>query len=208
MNSGIKYRILAITSVIGLQPTYLITKLGKWLVIVKKSQNDQARQEIDLVINNTIFPDSQVVNSGRSNRHNINSVVVSYVAALQKEATPITIQYHNPPQHTVKRHIRASYDLDNITAFAAIGNTKGKTSKKSSDIHSTTTNIITSISNEEFTIISNFSHDGFFKILETNNTSLKKKSKPPSRMKSSNNYASTTLPSPKTSTNVFPPSKE
>ena len=40
MNSGLKYRLLAITSVIGLEPRYLTTKSGKWLVIVKKSQKD------------------------------------------------------------------------------------------------------------------------------------------------------------------------
>ena len=62
MNSGLKDRLLAITSVIGLEPTYLTTKSGKWLVVVKKSKKDQARQEIDQVINDTIFPDSQVEN--------------------------------------------------------------------------------------------------------------------------------------------------
>ena len=82
IDSGLKDRLLAITSVIGLEPTYLITKSGKWLVIVKKSQKDQARQEIDLVINNTIFPESQVAKPGCSNRHNINSVLVSYAVAL------------------------------------------------------------------------------------------------------------------------------
>ena len=73
MNSGLKYRILVIISVIGFEPTYLTTKSGKWLVIVKKSQKDEARREIDLVINNTIFPESQVAKPSRSNRHNINS---------------------------------------------------------------------------------------------------------------------------------------
>ena len=174
MQSGLKDRLLAITSVIGLEPTYLTKKSGKWLVIVKKSRKDQARQEIDQVINDTIFPDSQVEKPGRSNRHNINSVLVSYAAALQKEATPTTIQFHNPPQHTVKRHIRASYDVDNTTTFPAIGNKKGKTSNKSSDIHSTTTNTTTSISNEESTTVSNVSHDDFLKILDTNNQSFKK----------------------------------
>ena len=73
MNSGLKDRLLVIISVIGFEPTYLTTKSGKWLVIVKKSQKDQARREIDLVINNTIFPESQVAKPSRSNRHNINS---------------------------------------------------------------------------------------------------------------------------------------
>ena len=130
MQSGLKDRLLAITSVIGLEPTCLTTKSGKWLVIVKKSRKDQARQEIDQVINDTIFSDSQIDKPGRSNRHNINSVLVSYAAALQKQATPTAIQFHNPPQHTVKRHIRASYDVENPNTFPTIGNKKGKTSKK------------------------------------------------------------------------------
>ena len=129
MQSGLKDRLLAITSVIGLEPTCLTTKSGKWLVIVKKSRKDQARQEIDQVINDTIFSDSQINKPGRSNRHNINSVIVSYAAALQKEATPTTIQFNNLPQHTVKRHIRASYDVDNPKTFPTIGNKKEKLPK-------------------------------------------------------------------------------
>ena len=149
MQSGLKYRLLAITSVIGLEPIYLTTKSGKWLVIVKKARKDQARQKIDQIINDTIFPDSQICKPGRSNRHNSNSVLVSYAAALQKETTPTTIQFHNPPQHIVKHHIGESYDVDNTTTFPVIGNKKGNTSNKSSNIHSTTTNTTTSISNED-----------------------------------------------------------
>ena len=93
---------------------------------IQKIKKSQAKQEIDQVINDTIFPDSQVDKPGRSNRHNINSVLVSYAAALQKEAIPTTIQFHNPPQHTVKRHIRVSYYVDNPNTFPAIGNKKGK----------------------------------------------------------------------------------
>ena len=37
MQSGLKDRLLAITSVISLEPTYLTAKSGKWLVIVNKS---------------------------------------------------------------------------------------------------------------------------------------------------------------------------
>ena len=140
----------------------------------KKARKDQTRQEIDQVINDTIFPDSQIDKPGQSNRHNINSVLVYYAAALHKEATPTTIYFHNPPQHTVKRHIRASYDVDNLTNFPTIGNKKGKTSKQTSDIHSTTTNTTTSISNEECTNVSNFSHNDFLKMLNTNNKSFKK----------------------------------
>ena len=37
MQSGLKDRLLAITPVLGLEPPYINTKSGKWLVIVKKS---------------------------------------------------------------------------------------------------------------------------------------------------------------------------
>ena len=38
MNSGLKYRLLSITSIIGFEPTYLTTESGKWLVIVKNQK--------------------------------------------------------------------------------------------------------------------------------------------------------------------------
>ena len=57
MNSGLNERLLAILSIIGIEPTYLTAKSGKWLVIVKKAKKDQARQEIDQIINDIIFPD-------------------------------------------------------------------------------------------------------------------------------------------------------
>jgi len=82
MNSGLKERLLAITSVISLEPTYLTAKSSKWLVIVKKAKKGKARQEIDQIINDIIFPDSHGEKPGRSNRHNINSVLVSYAVAL------------------------------------------------------------------------------------------------------------------------------
>ena len=66
MQSGLKDSVLERISVIGFEPTYLTTKSGKWLVIVKTTRNDQAKQEIDQVINDTIFPDSQVDKPRRS----------------------------------------------------------------------------------------------------------------------------------------------
>ena len=41
MNSGLKERVLAITSVIGLELISFTTKSGKWLVIVKKKKEKQ-----------------------------------------------------------------------------------------------------------------------------------------------------------------------
>ena len=91
MKSGIKTRLLEIQSVIGLEHMYLTESSGKWLVLVKKIQKDQARRAIDTVINETLFPDSQTEKLGRSNRHNIKSSIVTYAASLQKESTPSTI---------------------------------------------------------------------------------------------------------------------
>ena len=85
MNSGLKERLLAIPSIIGLEPTYLTTKSGKWLVIVKKNRKDQSRTDIDKTINDTIFPDSQIEQPGHSNHHNIDFVLVYYTAALQRD---------------------------------------------------------------------------------------------------------------------------
>ena len=130
MNSWLKEHLLVLSSVIDLEPTYHTTKLGKWLDIVKKAKKDQTRTDIDQIINDTIFPDSRTEQPSRSNRHNINYVLVSYAVALQKETTPTTIQSHNLQQHAVKRHIQASYDIDNINTFSDIGNKKGKISQR------------------------------------------------------------------------------
>ena len=47
MTSGLKERLDALPSIIGLEPPYLTEKSGKWLVVVKKSQKDQTRNDID-----------------------------------------------------------------------------------------------------------------------------------------------------------------
>ena len=120
MNSGIKTRLLDIPSVIGLEPPYLTKSSGKWLVVVKKFQKDQVRRAIDTVINEILFLDPQIKKPGRYNKYNINSCLVTYDAALQKEATLSTIQFTNPPQNAYKSPIRASYDIDNDTSFPAI----------------------------------------------------------------------------------------
>ena len=57
----------------------------------EKVNKYQVRQEIDQIIYDTIFPDYQIEKAGRSDHHNINSVLVSYPAVVQKEATPTTI---------------------------------------------------------------------------------------------------------------------
>ena len=67
----------------------------------------------------------------------------------------------------MKRYIRASYDIENVDSFPTLEK-KVKTSTTINDLHSINTNPSVSFSNEEYTIVSSFSHDGFLKILETN----------------------------------------
>ena len=112
-NNGIKKYLLAIPSVIGIELTYLTKSSEKWLVLAKKSQKYQARRAIGIVINEMFFLDSQTERLVRSNIHNINSSLVTYAAALQKESTPSTIKFLQPPQNTYTRQIRGSYDIEN-----------------------------------------------------------------------------------------------
>ena len=84
MNSGIQTRLLDISSVIGLEATYLIEFFGKWLVVVKKPQKDKTRRAMATVINETLFPEIQTERPGRLNIYNINYSLVNYTASLQK----------------------------------------------------------------------------------------------------------------------------
>ena len=163
-------------------------------MLVKKAQKDQARRAIDIVINETLFPDSQTEKPGRSNRHNINASLVTYAAALQKEPPTSTIQFLQPPQNTYKRHIHASYDIENEASFPDINNKKKR--------HSTTTIIdlnetsaTESITNDESTIVSTFSHDDFLKMLEKKTiTHSKKRSKHHLSTKSPNSFKHIMIP--------------
>ena len=67
MNSGLKEHLISIPVVIGLELTYLTEKSGTWLLIAKTTQKDHTRTSIDQIINNIIFPESQVDKSGREN---------------------------------------------------------------------------------------------------------------------------------------------
>ena len=96
----------------------------------KKIRKNQTRRAIDTVINETLFPDSQTERPGRSNIHNINSSLVTYTVALQKESTPFTIQSLKPPQTSYTRHIRASCNIKNEAKFPVIDNKKKKLSPK------------------------------------------------------------------------------
>ena len=167
-NNGIKTRILAIPSVVGIEPTYLTETTGKWLVIVKEAQKDQSRRAIDIVINEKLFPESQTERPERSNRHKINASLVAYAAALEKESPTSTIQFLRPPQNAYKRHIRASYDIDNETSFPDINNKKKKHSN-TTITDSNDTSATASITPYESTIMLTFSHDD---LLEKNNNTF------------------------------------
>ena len=101
------------------------------------------------------FPNFQTERLGRSNIHNINSFLVTYATALQKESTPSTIQFLQLAQNAYKRHIRASYDIKNEASFPVIEHKKKKPSTK----HITDTNdtpATISITNDDCTIVSSF----------------------------------------------------
>ena len=156
-------------------------------MLVKKAQKDQVRRSIDNVINETLFPDSQTEIPSKSNRLNINSSLVTYDVALQKENTPSTIQFIQPPQNAYTRHIRASYDIENETPFPVIEHKKKKQSTKHiTDLNDTSTTA--SITNDDSTLASSFSHEDFLKILETNSTQFKADIEGPFNMKFPTNY--------------------
>ena len=60
MNSRLKEHLLAIPPVIGLKPTYFITKSGKWLVIVKNSEKIKQEPILikSLMISSSLTPKS------------------------------------------------------------------------------------------------------------------------------------------------------
>ena len=161
-------RLLEFSSVIGLEPTHLTEKLGQWLLLVNKFQKDNARTPIDQIINNTIFPESQVEKPSRANRHNINTSLVTYATILPQANTPISIKFYNLPENTVKRKIQASYDIAKIDTFPNIENKKIKSSN-TTNMDSNDTHTTTSLCNEESTSAQSLSREEFLQILRTNN---------------------------------------
>ena len=120
---GLKYKLENIPSITNIEKTYLSSTSGKWLVITTKKQKEQARHEIDNLINNTTFSPS-TERHGRSNRYNINTVLVSYATSLQKESTPREQQYNHEPNHVFKRNVNVSYDVEDERVFPTLNNKK------------------------------------------------------------------------------------
>ena len=186
-NNEVKTRLLAIPSVIIIEPTCLTESSGKWLVLVQKSKIDQTRKATDIVINETLFYDSKTEIPGRSNRYNINSSLVTYAAALQKESTSSTIQLLQPPQNAYKRHIRVSYDIENRASFPVIGNKKKKTFAYNSTRFQR--HIYHHINkNDESTIVSSFLMASSSKYYKKTIINSKKRLKHLSNTKSPNNF--------------------
>ena len=85
-----------------------------------------------------------------------------------------------PSNFTIHLNIQSSVTSEHLTMLTILTHflpsetKKEKLQKKTSDIHSTTTNTTTSISNEDSTNVTNFSHDDFLKILDNNNKFFKK----------------------------------
>ena len=100
---------------------------------------------------------------------NINSSLVFYAAALQKQSTLSTIEFRKPPQNGYKHHIRASYDIGNEVSFPVIDNKKKK-SPPNQITDSNETPITASITNDDSTIVSSFFNNDLLEILEKKTT--------------------------------------
>ena len=90
--------------------------------ISKKSQKNHTRTDIDQLINDAIFPDSQVDTPGKANWQNINISLVTYATTLQKANTSSTIQFYNLSQNAVTLNILASHDIDKLDSFPNLDN--------------------------------------------------------------------------------------
>ena len=151
----------------------MLSTSGKWLVITTKKQNEQARHDIDNLINNTLFLPI-IERPCRSNRYNINNTLVSYADALQKESTPREQQYNHAPKHAFKRNVNVSYNIEDERVFPTLNNKKIRTIETPANdlvFHATLTTA--SLSNDDYTIHSSFSHDEFLKQMEEKNNKLR-----------------------------------
>ena len=119
MYSGLKNKLENLPSITNIEQTYLSFTSGKWLVITTKKQKEQARHNIDNLINNTTFPPS-IERPGRSNHYNINTSLVSYAATLQKESTTREQQYHHAPKYAFKQYVDISYNVEDERLFPTL----------------------------------------------------------------------------------------
>ena len=124
------------------------------MLLVLKSQKDHTRTSIDQIVNDKILPDFQVDKPGRSNRHNINTSLIIYTAALQKLNAPSTILFHN---------IRASYDIDTLCSFLNLDNKKIK-STNINNMNSDATDTTVYICNEDSATAQSLSREDFLQM--------------------------------------------
>ena len=159
MYSDLKDKLENLPSVTNIKKTYLSSKSEKCLVITTKKQKEQARHDIDNLINNTTFPPS-IERPGRSNHYNINTSLVSYAATLQKESTTREQQYHHAPKYAFKQYVDISYNVEDERLFPTL---KKKTEIPTNDLASHATLTTSSLSNDDNTIQLSFNHDEFLK---------------------------------------------
>ena len=103
IHSEFKEQSINLPSITNVEHIYLSSTSGKYLALITKARKDQVRKDIDNIINETSFSHG-VECPGRSNRYNINTALISYTVAQQKESTPSNVHYHHVPSHTFKRN--------------------------------------------------------------------------------------------------------
>ena len=101
MHNGMHTSLLTLSSILGIETTYLSPTSSKWFVIVNKKQKEKFRLETDAAINNTTFSPEKTEKTGRSNRFNIKSSLVSYAAALKHKFTPAGIEFVTPSNNDI-----------------------------------------------------------------------------------------------------------
>ena len=55
MHNGMNTSLLTLSSILGIETTYLSLTSGKWFVLVSKKQKEKSRLETDAAINNKTF---------------------------------------------------------------------------------------------------------------------------------------------------------
>ena len=99
MYSGLKEKLENLPSITNIETISLSSTSGKWLVITSKPKKEQARHDIDDLINNTTFPLAQ---NDMDVPIDMILILLSHAAALQKKSTPREQQYNHTPKHAFK----------------------------------------------------------------------------------------------------------
>ena len=101
MHNWMNTSLLTLSSILGIETTYLSPTSSKWFVLVSKKQKEKSRLETDAAINNTTFSPEKIEKTWRFNRFNIRSSLVSYTAALRHKFTPAGIEFVTPSNNDI-----------------------------------------------------------------------------------------------------------